>query len=325
MAVVTIWEKEIGTNKLLKKPDSLSTSFDYTVDELIGLQKSPTEIDSYQFEFLTTDDTWSMNPEIKIDNLDKDMTITAWYALVGPNKNSYATVWAFSLDTGDFIPNANAIDSVNPIPNDWPDPTTPNIPPKKWTGGPIVPTTEKFDIKLKHELSSQFFVDWYRLNKTSSTADKSDVISINKDESVWIIARYSNKRQLRVIPDLTAIPDWRKWTLEEFGGLGGDWSLWKSNAEVIGRIIEENKLKPLTMEEEKAYFRLRLPTNEKSGDLRAMEKTDIKALHLHYKSRVYVVNEKQWNAFMDAALVKVKNKIGAAKSLTFQELSKYEI
>lgn len=119
------------------------------------------------------------------------------------------------------------------------------------------------------------------------------------------------------------ILDWR------IRGIPSD--IWTNFSESIGQLISKEKLKPvdartLTTPNQVHFAMSGLPAQAPEmarAKSSAQEIFDIrggmKALHVHYKGDIYLLNEKQWKSFTSVVVKDFKAKLEAAGAISFDQ------
>ncbi len=119
------------------------------------------------------------------------------------------------------------------------------------------------------------------------------------------------------------ILDWR------IRGIPSD--IWANFSESIGQLIVKEKLKPIDArtittpnQANLALSGLVSQTPEVArAKINVQEIFDIrggmKALHVHYKGDIYMLNEKQWKSFTNLVIKDFKAKLDAAGAISFDQ------
>lgn len=101
--------------------------------------------------------------------------------------------------------------------------------------------------------------------------------------------------------------------------------IWLKSMDLIGKTIEEYKLKPVPIESLMAENPF-TPRNIVSGEqekarLRPWQwPGGIRIAHLHYRGDVYLLNESQWKNFSVSVIRDFQNKLANVKTVGFEQV-----
>ena len=95
---------------------------------------------------------------------------------------------------------------------------------------------------------------------------------------------------------------------------GGNWAYWLRDAELIGKFIQANALKPAAIGQVTAGV---APTAKTLIDLNI--RGGIRGPHLHFDNRIYMLNSAQWAKFSGAIIADCKAKLASVKKVSFEE------
>jgi hypothetical protein len=119
------------------------------------------------------------------------------------------------------------------------------------------------------------------------------------------------------------ILDWR------IRGIPSD--IWANFSESIGQLIVKEKLKPIDARTittpNQASFAMSGLLSQTPELARAKSSAQeifdirggMKALHVHYKGDIYMLNEKQWKSFTNLVIKDFKAKLDAAGAISFDQ------
>ena len=126
---------------------------------------------------------------------------------------------------------------------------------------------------------------------------------------------------------MTSIPrhilDWR------IRGIPSD--IWTNFSESIGQLIAREKLKPIDARTlttpNQAHFAMAGLVSQAPEMARAKSSAQeifdirggMKALHVHHKGNIYLLNEKQWKSFTSLVVKDFKARLEAAGAISFDQ------
>jgi len=103
---------------------------------------------------------------------------------------------------------------------------------------------------------------------------------------------------------------------------GGRWDIWLRQVEYIEKFISEYKLRPIAAEHLQERF---LGAHAKSLENRQIIwdpgiAGGIRLAHLHYKGDIYLINDKQWDAFSKKVIADCQARLANVKTVGFDNL-----
>jgi hypothetical protein len=96
--------------------------------------------------------------------------------------------------------------------------------------------------------------------------------------------------------------------------IGGNWAYMIQNRQLIGEFIRINELKPVTIG---AMSTRAAPTASALLDLGI--RGGIRVPHLHFSSKIYMLNDAQWAKFSGGIIADCKAKLAKVKEVSFEE------
>lgn len=109
--------------------------------------------------------------------------------------------------------------------------------------------------------------------------------------------------------------------IPEFEKRGPHKDFWILHAEIVEKIINANKLRPLSTQ----YHVAKLDISEKTSSEQAyaewwLKYGGIRVPHLHYNGEIYLLNKKQWAEFSGEIIKDFSRKLSEAKTVNFGQL-----
>jgi hypothetical protein len=105
-----------------------------------------------------------------------------------------------------------------------------------------------------------------------------------------------------------------KQSMDWISPIGGNWAYMIQNRQLIGEFIRINELKPVTIG---AMSTRAAPTASALLDLGI--RGGIRVPHLHFSSKIYMLNDAQWAKFSGGIIADCKAKLAKVKEVSFEE------
>ncbi len=105
-----------------------------------------------------------------------------------------------------------------------------------------------------------------------------------------------------------------KLILDRTGPIGGNWVFMVKNQALIGEFIRSQGIKPVKIGPDVAPEKL---TKKIPVDLGIYG--GIRVAHLHFKDRIYLLNEEQWAKFSGGVIIDARTRLAKVKEVSFEE------
>lgn len=114
-----------------------------------------------------------------------------------------------------------------------------------------------------------------------------------------------------------------KYTTDDWvSPIGGNWAFWARNVKIIREYIQEYGLTPVTITATAGTAKSASLTPKLLATRAVLDlgiRGGIRPPHFHYQDRIYMLDQKQWNAFSKNIVTNFKTALSKSRTISFDQ------